>query len=399
MILIKNANLISMGEINYQIVDILVKDGHIAAIGTLDEREYPGATVIDAAGDYVTPGLVDPHCHIGLFEEAIGFEGSDGNERTNPITPELRAIDAIKPQDTAFAEALAGGVTTVCTGPGSANVIGGTFAIVKTKGRTLDDMVVKAEACMKMALGENPKRVYGTQAKAPATRMASAALLREALFKAREYKEKKDKYEADLVAGKEANKPEFNFRYEALARVFSGLPVKIHAHQQDDIATAVRIMKEFNLQGTIEHATEGHLIADYLKKNDVKVIIGPTLGSKSKYELRNKTFGAAKILSDSGIKFAIMTDHPVIHCANALTQVGLFVREGLPELEALRAVTLYAAEVNGIADRVGSVEPGKDADIVIWDNHPLHYLARARYGIITHCITLPGRATQSSTVR
>lgn len=382
MILIKNANLIGMKDINYQIVDILIDGGKIAAIGKFTEKEYPGATVIDAAGNYVTPGLVDPHCHIGLFEEAIGFEGSDGNERTNPICPELRAIDAIKPQDSAFREALEGGVTTVCAGPGSANLIGGTFAILKTKGKTIDDMVVTAESCMKMALGENPKRVYNSQSKAPTTRMASAALLREALFKAKEYKEKKDKYEADPAAGKEADKPEFNLKLESLSRVFSGLPVKIHAHQQDDIATAVRIMKEFNLTGTIDHATESHLIVDYLKENKVKVIIGPTLGSKSKYELRNKTFATAKVLAENNIKYAIMTDHPVIHAANALTQIGLFVREGLPELEALKAVTIYAAELNNIADRVGSIEPGKDADVVIWNNHPLHYLTKARYVLI-----------------
>ncbi|MFA5467025.1 MAG: amidohydrolase family protein, partial [Candidatus Izemoplasmatales bacterium] len=272
--------------------------------------------------------------------------------------------------------------TTVCTGPGSANVIGGTFCVLKTYGQTVDDMVVVRESSMKMALGENPKRVYNGKAQSPSTRMASAALIREALTKAKEYQAKKEKYAQDLEAGKEVAKPEFNMKWESLSRVFSGFPVKIHAHQQDDIATAIRISEEFGLNMTVEHATEGHLIADYLVKHNQRVIIGPTLGSKSKYELRNKSFKAAKILSDKKVKFAIMTDHPVIHLANALTQVGIFVREGLPELEGLRAVTLYAAEINNIAERVGSIEVGKDADVVIWDNHPLHYLTKTDFVFI-----------------
>ena len=386
MILIKNANLISMADINYEVVDILIEDGKIKEVGKLKEGNYKDAFVIDAEKNFVTPGLVDPHCHIGVFEEGIGFEGSDGNEVTDPICAELRAIDAVKPQDTAFKDALEAGVTTVCTGPGSANVIGGTFTILKTIGKTIDDMIVVKESCMKMALGENPKRVYNSKSKAPGTRMASAALLRDALFKAKAYKEKLEKYNIDLENGKDSPKPEFNLKWESLARVFSGLPVKIHAHQQDDIVTAVRIMEEFSLSGTIDHATEGHLITDYLNKHQVKVIIGPTLGSKSKYELRNKTFTAAKVLKDNNIEFCIMTDHPVIHAANALTQLGLFVREGLSELDALKAVTIDAARLNNISERVGSVEVRKDADLVIWDNHPLHYLTKPTHVIINGTI-------------
>lgn len=382
MILIKNANLISMSKINYEVVDILIDNGVIKEIGNIDATNCKNAHVIDANKNFVTPGLVDPHCHIGLIEEGIGFEGSDVNEITDPITPELRAFDAVKPQDIAFKDALESGVTTVCTGPGSANVIGGTFTILKTSGKTIDDMVIKQESSMKMALGENPKRVYNSKSKSPVTRMASAALLREALFKAKNYKEKIEKYEADIKNGKEVVRPDYNFKWDCLARVFTGLPVKIHAHQQDDIVTAVRIMEEFGLQGTIEHATEGYLITDYLNEHNVKVIIGPTLGSKSKYELRNKSFKSAKVLKDENVKFAIMTDHPVIHSANALTQVGLFVREGLNELDGLKAVTISAAELNDIHDRVGSIEVGKDADIVIWDNHPLHYLTKPQYVIV-----------------
>ena len=382
MILIKNAQLISMAEINYELSDILVEGNVIKAVGHFSEKDYPSATVIDAEKRFVTPGIVDPHCHIGIFEEAIGFEGADGNEMTNPVLPELRSIDAIKPQDVAFEEALQAGVTTVVTGPGSANVIGGTFCVLKTYGKTIDDMMVVFESSMKMALGENPKRVYNGKAQSPQTRMASAALIRDALIKAKEYKAKMDKYESDIKEGKEVAKPEFSLKWHSLARVFDGFPVKIHAHQQDDIVTAIRIIQEFNLNATIEHATEGYLITDYLTKYHQRVIIGPTLGSKSKYELRNKTFKAGKILHDAGIEFAIMTDHPVIHLANALTQVGLFVKEGLPELEALKAVTIHAAKINNIDHRVGSIEPGKDADIVIWSHHPLYYMAKPNYVLV-----------------
>lgn len=382
MILIKNAYLIGMKDVNYELMDILVEESKIKGIGHFEAKDYPESTVINAKKRYVTPGIVDPHCHIGIFEEAIGFEGADGNEMTNPVFPELRAIDAIKPQDVAFQEALEAGVTTVATGPGSANVIGGTFCVMKTYGKTIDDMIVLPESSMKMALGENPKRVYNSKSQSPSTRMASAALIRDALIKAREYKAKLDKYQVDLANGKEVSKPEFNMKWHSLMRVFDGFLVKIHAHQQDDIVTAIRIIEEFGLNATIEHATEGHLIADYLKEHHQRVIIGPTLGSKSKYELRNKTFKSAKILSDNRIEFAIMTDHPVIHLANSLTQVGIFVREGLPELEALRAVTIYAAKINGVDNLVGSIEVGKDADIVIWNNHPLHYLTKPDYVIV-----------------
>lgn len=382
MILIKNATLISMKDINYEVRDILIDGTTIKAIGSLDEKEYGDARVIDAKKAYVTPGLVDPHCHIGMYEEAIGFEGADGNEMTEPVTAQLRAIDAVKPQDVAFPDALDAGVTTVCTGPGSANVIGGTFCVLKTHGQTIDDMVVVKESSMKMALGENPKRVYSGKDKSPTTRMANASIMRESLQKAKEYKEKKELYEQKKTAGEDAAKPDFNLKWESLSRVFDGLPVKIHAHQQDDIVTAIRIAEEFGLNMTVEHATEGHLITDYLKKHGQTVIIGPTLGSKSKYELRNKTFASARILHDAGVPFSIMTDHPVIHASNALTQVGLFVREGLPELEGLRAVTLYAAQANDIDDRVGSIEEGKDADIVIWDDHPLHYMTKTKTVIV-----------------
>ncbi|MBI9009849.1 MAG: amidohydrolase [Tenericutes bacterium] len=379
MYLIKNANLLSMADINYEICDILVEDGLIKKVGQLNVKDYPKAKVIDAENNFVTPGIVDPHCHIGIFEEAIGFEGADGNEMTSPITPELRALDAIKPQDVAFAETLEAGVTTVCTGPGSANLIGGTFCILKTYGKTIDDMIVVEESSMKMALGENPKRVYRSKSQMPSTRMGSTALIREYLQKAKDYKEKLDEYNVGIKENKDVKKPDFNAKLHSLARVFDGFPVKIHAHQQDDIVTAIRIIEEFGLNASIEHATEAHLITEYVKNHNANLIIGPTLGSKSKYELRNKTFKSAKILKDAGVNFAIMTDHPVIHLANALTQVAIFVREGLDELDGLKAVTIDAARINHIEDRVGSIEVGKDADIVIWDGHPYHYMTKTKY--------------------
>ncbi len=382
MYLIKNANLLSMVDINYEICDILVEKGKIKEIGKLNVKDYPKAKVIDAEENFVTPGLVDPHCHIGLFEEGIGSEGSDGNEYTSPVTPDMRGMDAIKPQDVAFKDALEAGVTTVCTGPGSANLIGGTFCVLKTYGKTIDDMMVVEESSMKMALGENPKRVYGSKGNAPLTRMASAAGIRENLQKAKDYKEKLDEYAKKAKEDPEAKKPEYNAKLASLARVFDGFPVKIHAHQQDDIVTAIRIIEEFGLNASIEHATEAYLIPEYIKKHNAKLILGPTLGTRSKYELRNKSFKAAKILKDHGVDIAIMTDHPVISLSNALTQVALFVKEGLSELDGLKAVTIDAAKINHIEDRVGSIEVGKDADIVIWDGHPYHYMTRTKYVLV-----------------
>ena len=382
MLLIKNANLISMEDINYELKDILIKDGKITDIGSYDEKDYPDYKVIDACGRYVTPGLVDPHCHVGMIESTIGWAGSDANEMSNPITPELRAIDGIKPHDECFKEALESGVTTVCTGPGSANVIGGTFCALKTKGNTVDEMILVEELCMKMALGENPKRVYGNSKTSPQTRMASAALMREWLTKAKKYYEKKQQYQKDLAEGKEAKEVEFNMKLEALSKVFDGLLVKIHAHQADDIATAMRIAKEFGLNMTVDHATEGYLIADVLKRNNQSVILGPTLGNKSKYELKAKSFDSGKVLHNAGVNFAIMTDHPVVEQKHTLVQVALFVKAGLPELEGLKAVTINAAKLCGIDDKVGSIKEGKDADIVIWSGHPLDIMTEASVVIL-----------------
>lgn len=372
MILIKNANLISMEEVNYEICDILLDGNKIEKIGHLNEEDYPNVVVIDAKGRFVTPGLVDPHCHVGLMESTIGWAGSDVNEVSNPITPELRGIDGVKPHDECFKEALESGVTTVCCGPGSANLIGGTFCALKTKGKTVDEMILVKELAMKMALGENPKRCYGNAKTSPQTRMASASLIREWLFKAKNYHEKKLAAETD-----KSKMPEFNMKLESLSRVFDGLPVKIHAHQADDIATAMRIGKEFGLKMTVDHCTEGYLIADSLKANDQMVILGPVMHNKSKYELKEKSFSSGKVLYEKGVTFSIMTDHPVIEQKHTMIHAALFVKAGLPELEALKAVTINAAKTCFIDEYVGSIKEGKHADIVVWSKHPLDIMAEA----------------------
>ena len=372
MILIKNANLISMEEVNYEICDILLEGNKIEKIGHLNEEDYPNVVVVDAKGRFVTPGLVDPHCHVGLMESTIGWAGSDVNEITNPITPELRGIDGVKPHDECFKEALESGVTTVCCGPGSANLIGGTFCALKTKGKTVDEMILVKELAMKMALGENPKRCYGNAKTSPQTRMASASLIREWLFKAKNYHEKKLAAESD-----KSKMPEFNMKLESLSRVFDGLPVKIHAHQADDIATAMRIGKEFGLKMTVDHCTEGYLIADSLKANNQMVILGPVMHNKSKYELKEKSFSSGKVLYEKGVTFSIMTDHPVIEQKHTMIHAALFVKAGLPELEALKAVTINAAKTCFIDEYVGSIKEGKHADIVVWSKHPLDIMAEA----------------------
>lgn len=368
MLLIKNAYLVSAADINYEVTDILVENGKILKIGKLNESDY-NCKVIDALEQWVTPGFIDPHCHIGLYEESIGFEGADGNEATEPSTPNMRGFDAVYPYDVSFPEAVKGGVTSVSTGPGSANVIGGTFTVIKTVGKNINDMVVKEEVAMKMALGENPKRVYSEKKVTPSTRMGSAAVMRRELTKAKEYYDKIKKHKTG-----DGDLPAYDDKLASLGRVFDGMIVKIHAHRTDDIQTAIRIGKEFNLNLTIEHCTEAHLMVNDLVRDNVKVIIGPTLGTKSKYELRNKSFETCSILEKAGVEFAIMTDHPVMSLADTRVQTAIMIREGLSELGAIKGMTINAAKLNGVDDRLGSIEVGKDADIVIWTGNPFEYM-------------------------
>lgn len=373
MLLLKNGNVMTMAGPAF-VGDVAIENGKIVAVG--QSLSYSDAEVRDVTGMTVMPGIVDPHCHIGMWEDAMGFEGADGNECTNPITPELRAIDAINPYDRCFEEAAAGGVTTCVTGPGSANVIGGQFVAIKTYGDSVEDMVLRFPVAVKAAFGENPKRVYNGKNQTPSTRMATAALMRKALIEAQEYNEKLEKGKADPE-----KMPERNLGKEILARVIRReLPLKIHAHRADDILTAIRICREFKLRYTLDHCTEGYLITDKLKEalsEDCEgIIVGPLLTDRSKIELKNLSFKAPKVLEQAGIEYAMMTDHPVTPEQYLPICTAIAVREGASEEGALKAITINAAKITGIADRVGSIEVGKDADIAVFSGHPFDFRSR-----------------------
>lgn len=365
MIFIKNGKIYTMAGEVIENGSILIKEGKIVEVGK-DIIAPLDAEVIDAEGRMVTPGFIDAHCHLGMWEESIGFEGEDGNEMTDPVTPHLRAIDAINPMDIAFEEAYQGGVTTAVTGPGSANVIGGTFVALKTYGNRVDDMIIKDPVAMKVAFGENPKRVYDAQKKSPMTRMATAAILRETLFKAKTYLEKKEKAEDP------SKTPDYDMKMEALIPVLKKeIPIKAHAHRADDIFTSLRIAKEFDIDITLDHCTEGHLIAAELAKEGKAAIVGPSLGNRSKFELKNLTFETPKVLNEAGVKIAIITDSPVVPLYYLPLCAGLANKAGLDEMEALKAITINPAEIIGLSHRIGSIEVGKDADIVIFDGNPI----------------------------
>ena len=362
MLLIRNANIKTMAGPDLKNGCLLLENGKIAAVGqTVDAPE--GVETLDAQGRLLTPGCVEAHCHIGLDNQAMRWEGMDYNEIDDPLTPQLRAIDSINPQDEAFALALRGGVTTACTGPGSANVVGGTFAIIKLAGKRVDKMVLRAPAAMKCAFGENPKGCYGQNKKrSPMTRMAVAALLRELLMKTIRYRD-------DKAAGRN---PPLDMKLEAMLPVVNGeIPIKCHAHRADDILTAVRIAREFDLKLTLDHCTDGEIIADELAEEGYPVFVGPSLGSKSKVELRNKSFTTPGTLYRAGLNVSIITDAPVIPLQYLPLAAGLASAAGLPIEEAWRAITINPARSLGVADRIGSLEPGKDADLVLWTADPL----------------------------
>ena len=334
---------------------------------------------LDVKGGHIVPGFVDAHCHLGLFGDALKFEGDDGNEATNPCTPHVRAIDGVNPLDRCFQEAREGGVTTVLTGPGSANPIAGQFAAIKTDGRWVDEMVLRAPAAMKMALGENPKTVYNERKETPITRMATAAVIRQELSKTLEYMDKQDKADAE----EDTDAPDYDAKLEALIPVLRGeLPVHIHAHRADDIATAVRICREFGLKYVIVHGTEGHLLPELLAAEGAGVITGPSLTDRSKPELANLTIENPAILARAGVPVAICTDHPVIPIQYLPICAALAVRGGLEPEEALAAITIHPARLAGLDKRVGSLEPGKDADIVVTTGHPLDWNGKVRYVFI-----------------
>lgn len=348
--------------------------GKITAVGAMaDYVPEPGEAVLDAAGQFVMPGMVDAHCHIGLIGDALGFEGNDVNEITNAATPHLRAIDGINPLDRCFSEALAAGVTTVVTLPGSANPIGGQAAAIKTHGRRIDDMIVRAPAAMKFALGENPKRCYNARHETPTTRMGTAAVIREQLFRARDYMAKLDRAAADPGA----EKPAFDMKCEALVPVLRRqIQAHFHAHRADDIFTAIRIAKEFDLDYVIVHGTEGHLVADLIAAEGARVITGPHFGARSKPEVTNKTFTAPGQLVRAGVEVAICTDHNVTPLEHLPLCAALAVRSGMDEEDALRAITCNPARIVNLADRVGALEVGLDADILVLTGSPLELSTR-----------------------
>lgn len=376
MLLIKNGKIITMSDKNYENGCILIHDNKIVDIQEYIE-ESDNMEVIDAKGAWVMPGIIEAHCHIGLSEEGIRFEGDDINEATNPITAHLRAIDAINPLDIAFTDAIKGGITSAMTGPGSANVCGGKFVFMKMAGESIDDMIVENDYAMKVAFGENPKRVYSSKSTSPSTRMATASILREALLKAKNYKDKKEE------ANKKGEYFEIDFKQECWMDVLDKkIPLKAHAHRADDILTAIRIAKEFDVNMTLDHCTEGHLIAENIKKSGFSAIVGPSLMNRSKYELKNKTFETSGILNKHGVTVAITTDHPVVPIQYLPICAGFAAKAGLGVEEGLKAITINAAKICGVDDRLGSLEVGKDADIAIFTGNPMETFTETLYTII-----------------
>ena len=358
---------------------VRIGGGLIQEVGAGEPRADDGEERVDLQGQSVYPGFIDAHTHLGMWEDGLAFEGDDGNEETDPVTPQLRAIDAVNPLDRCFAEALEGGVTTVVTGPGSANAIGGQMAALKTGGRCIDSMILKAPLAIKMALGENPKSVYNGKSQTPMTRMATAALIREQLFKAKSYMEDLEKAEASQKDPEqdELDKPEYDIKCESLLPALRReIQVHFHAHRADDIFTAIRIGKEFNLDYVIIHGTEAHLIAEELKAENARLLAGPFLSDRSKPELRNLSVQSPAILQRAGLRPAIITDHPVIPVQYLRLCAGLAAAEGMDREEALKAVTLYPARLCGLEDRVGSIAAGKDADLTVFDVDPLQLGAK-----------------------
>lgn len=365
MLLIKYGKILTMAGPVYKKGFLLIKDKKIVNLGPLEDNclfDIPEKTaVFDADGMTIIPGIIEAHCHMGIMEEKKGREGNDCNENVEPVTPWLRGIDAINTMDAAFLDAVQAGITGAMIGPGSANVVGGQFAFIKTWGRCIDDLIVLAPAAMKVAFGENPKNNNNDQSRQPVTRMAIAGLLREELFKARQYLDRPVKNE---------NLPDF--RYECWRPVFEKkIPLKAHAHRVDDIFTAIRIAKEFGLDMTIEHCSEGHLITEKLIEAAYPAVLGPDLSTRNKIEVQNIAFETVGILNKAGIKTAITTDHPVSVIQSLSICAALAVKAGMDYMEALKSITIYAAQICRVDKRIGSLEVGKDADIAIFSGDPL----------------------------
>lgn len=379
MLLIKNGKVVTMAEQDFENGYVLIDNGKITKVGKDIDFDESLAQVIDAKDCIVMPGLVESHCHIGITEEKKGFEGDDCNETMNPITPYLKALYAVNPMDSAFHSALNAGITSVMVGPGSSNIVGGQFVFMKTHGRLMDDLVVLEPAAMKIAFGENPKTSYFNKNMMPSTRMTISAMLREELYKAKLYYDKK------LAAEKKGDKDNFetDFQKECWIPVLKKeIPLKAHVHRADDILNAIRIAKEFDLNLTLDHCTEGHLIAKEIKKSGFPAIIGPSLASRSKIEVQNMDFKTAGILQKEGVLVSIMTDHPVSRIQYLPICAGFAAKEGLGIKEGLKAITINAAKICNVSHRVGSLEAGKDGDVAIYDGNPMETFTKTIYTII-----------------
>lgn len=345
-------------------------DGRITAVEGPGFGVPAGSEVVDATGKWVLPGFIDAHVHLGVHEEAEGWAGDDTNERTSPVTAEVRALDAINPGELGFRDAITGGVLNVNVNPGSANPIGGQTAAIRCWGRTVDDMVLRSPAGMKSALGENPKRVYGERNETPSTRLGTAAVIRSALVEAANYLDRQSAERTEPFAR--------DLKLEALGRVLRReIPWRQHCHRADDIATALRLAEEFGYKLVIDHGTEAHLVADKLAAAGVPVLIGPLFTSRSKVELRNRSLANPGRLAAAGVEISIITDHPVVPIHFLVYQAALAVKDGLDPVTALRAITINPARVIGVADRLGSLAVGKDADVVVWSGDPLDVMSRA----------------------
>lgn len=375
MVLIKGGKIHNAMIENAFQADILIKDGKIAAIGA-GMTAPEGTEVIDASGKEIYPGFVEAHAHIGLAGYGMGDVGSDQNEKNDIVTPHLRGIDGIKPTLPTLERAAKAGVTTICVGPGSANVIGGTFAAIKTVGKRVDDMLIRDGVAMKCAFGENPKRHYGS--KRDSSKMTTAAILRETLFKTREYLRKKE------AAGEDVTRyPAFDMKLEAMIPVLRReIPLKAHAHTAEDMFTALRIAKEFDVKITLEHVTEGHLIVEELAKENVPLAVGPIMCNAPKVELRNMDNCTPGVLAAAGCQVSIITDSPVTRQEYLPLYAGLAVKAGMDPFKALQAITINPARLIGIEDRVGSLEVGKDADLVIADGDPLESMTTVEMVLI-----------------
>lgn len=367
-ILIENATIYPITSEKIQKGSLFIKDGKIVAIKNYIEPTS-NMTVINAENKYLLPGFIDAHTHLGLYDEGTGWAGNDANETIDALTPHIRAIDGVYPLDIGFKDAIKYGVTTVHVMPGSANVIGGTTSVIKTVGKNIKKMILKERAGLKIALGENPKRVHSNSNKNDITRMGIMGMLREVFYQAKRNQNKNDLRMEPIIS--------------ALNRE---IPVRIHAHRADDILAAVRFAQEFQLDLRIEHCTEGHLIAEELNEYPLQVTIGPTLTRRSKIELKNKTWDTYRILSELGINVSITTDHPYTPIQYLNICASIAVREGLPEKNALEGITINPAKNLGVANRVGSLEEGKDADVVLWSHHPFHYMATPIMTIINGVI-------------